>query len=143
MLENVIVTTKLLEETPTLVRYLYEGNFMEDEDKAGIIEFEKELFYMNQEAYASNPMMYAINAFLTRKLRILRVCRYRKLSKDKVDQIAILACFNIVMKYFEKNKIPSNTLYMGPKMMAKMQENPDFVEFLKKEGALHDHHESN
>lgn len=129
------ISVKMLKEEDLNLQYLYEGIFTLDFSQAGIFELDKSIFNdIEKKNTISDFSMYAMELFLEKKIKIIKLCQYPILSEDKEDYCVISACAKIISTYFESKKIVKDAFLVSDHDKEILKNNEEFMQILKQNG---------
>ena len=95
--------------------------FTLDFSQASVFELDKSIFKdIENKSNINDFSLYAMELFLKKKIRIIKLCQYPILSEEKEDYCVISACTQIISSYYKHKEILMN--------------NEEFMQIMKKYG---------
>lgn len=135
MVINKSISVKLLKEESNTLQYLYEGIFTLDFSQAGVFELDKSIFKdIENKSKINDFSLYAMELFLKKKIRIIKLCQYLILSEEKEDYCVISACAQIIFSYFKHKEIIKDAFLVSDHDKEILMNNEEFMQIMKKYG---------
>ncbi len=79
--------------------------FTLDFSQASVFELDKSIFKdIENKSKINDFSLYAMELFLKKKIRIIKLCQYPILSEEKEDYCVISACTQIISSYYKQDR---------------------------------------
>lgn len=130
MIDYLMLNMKLKEEKEDIVTYYYEcDTFIQDYNKAGIIEINKSIFAdLNLDG---DKLMYAADHYLNDNARVLKSATNSVFDDDGKDWVALFAIEKILTVAKEKGHYVEDLVVVSDEIKEMIMQDEDLVEHLK------------